>query len=196
VGFSLFNIMSQAVTVVGVVASTALAARYGKRAVALVGFSLAALFLAAFILLPADAVGATFGLEVLRALSYAPTIPLIWAMFADVADYAEWRTGRRTTGVVFATILFGLKTGLSLGGAIAGWLLSGYGYVANAAQSARALQGIRMTASVYPALFLVVVVVCMVFYRITRALNIQIQDELSARRAEFTGIAEAAASAR
>ncbi|AHG92049.1 sugar (Glycoside-Pentoside-Hexuronide) transporter [Gemmatirosa kalamazoonensis] len=196
VGFSLFNIMSQAVTVVGVVASTALAARYGKRAVALVGFSLAALFLAAFILLPADAVGATFGLEVLRALSYAPTIPLIWAMFADVADYAEWRTGRRTTGVVFATILFGLKTGLSLGGAIAGWLLSGYGYVANAAQSARALQGIRMTASVYPALFLVVVVVCLVFYRITRALNIQIQDELSARRAEFTGIAEAAASAR
>ena len=78
--------------------------------------------------MPADSIGATFGLEMVRALSYAPTIPLIWAMFADVADYAEWKTGRRTTGVVFATILFGLKTGLSLGGAIAGWLLSGFGY--------------------------------------------------------------------
>ena len=66
-----------------------------------------------------------YGLELIRALSYAPTIPLIWAMFADVADYAEWKTGRRTTGVMFATILFALKTGLSLGGAIAGWLLVG-----------------------------------------------------------------------
>jgi glycoside/pentoside/hexuronide:cation symporter, GPH family len=183
VGFSLFNIMSQLITVVGVVASTALAARFGKRAVALAGFVLAAALAAAFMLLPPDAIGATYGLEVVRALAYAPTIPLIWAMFADVADYAEWKTGRRTTGVVFATILFALKTGLSLGGAIAGWLLSGYGYQANAAQTARALVGIRMTASVYPALFLVIVVLCLVFYRITRALNVQIQDELAARRA-------------
>ena len=62
-------------------------------------------------LLPADAIGATFVLEWIRALCYAPTIPLIWAMFADVADYAEWKTGRRATGVIFATILFALKTG-------------------------------------------------------------------------------------
>ena len=69
-------------------------------------------------LLPADAVGAMFLMEYIRALTYAPTIPLIWAMFADVADYSEWKTGRRTTGVIYATILFGLKSGLSLGGAL------------------------------------------------------------------------------
>ena len=183
VGFSLFNIASQFVTVIGVVASTFLAARFGKRAVALVGFSLATLFMAAFILLPADAIGATYALELVRALCYAPTIPLIWAMFADVADYAEWKTGRRTTGVIFATILFGLKMGLSLGGAIAGWLLSGYGYRPNAAQTVGALLGIRLTISVYPAIFLGIVVLCLVFYRITRSLNVQIQDELAARRA-------------
>src|SRR4030095_9765299 len=114
--------------------------------------------LAAFILLPANAIAATYVLEWVRALSYAPTIPLIWAMFADVADYAEWTTGRRITGVVFATILFALKTGLSVGGALAGWLLSGYGYQANVIQSEEALLGIRLTASVYPALFLVIVV--------------------------------------
>ena len=101
------------------------------------GFSLTTVFMALFVLLPPDAVGTMFMLEYIRALTYAPTIPLIWAMFADVADYAEWKTGRRTTGVIYATILFGLKTGLSLGGAIAGWLLSGYGYRANAVQTRR-----------------------------------------------------------
>ena len=106
-------------------------------------------------------------------------------MFADAADYSEWKTGRRATGVVFATILFALKTGLSLGGAIAGWLLSGYGYQPNAAQTEHALMGIRLTVSVYPALFLVVVVVCLVRYRITRSVEVQMTRELAERRRSY-----------
>lgn len=192
VGFSLFNIASQAVTVLGVACSTWLAMKFGKRAVALAGFTTTTIFMAAFILLPSTSVGATYGLELIRALSYAPTIPLIWAMFADVADYAEWKTGRRTTGVVFATILFALKTGLSLGGAIAGWLLSGYGYRPNTAQTPHALEGIRLTVSVYPAIFLAIVVVCLVFYRITKSLNVQIASELAGRREGYSGVAAGA----
>ena len=191
VGFCLFNIASQAITVVGVIASTYLAKRFGKRAVALVGFSLTTIFLAGFILLPASSIEATYGLELVRALSYAPTIPLIWAMFADVADYAEWKTGRRTTGVVFATILFALKTGLSLGGATAGWLLAAYGYRANAAQTEHALMGIRLTVSVYPAICLCVVVACLVFYRITRPVNELMARELEERRRSYAGGATA-----
>jgi Na+/melibiose symporter-like transporter len=182
VGFSLFNISGKIVTVAGVIASVYLSTRYGKRAVAIVGFALATILMSAFILLPSNAIGATFLLEWARSLAYAPTIPLIWAMFADVADYAEWKTGRRITGLVFATILFALKTGLSLGGAIAGWLLSGYGYVANVAQTPNALLGIRMTVSIYPAIFLVIVVICLFAYKITKKLNLQIQDELAERR--------------
>jgi GPH family glycoside/pentoside/hexuronide:cation symporter len=183
VGFSLFNISSQLVTVVGVICSVWLAARFGKKAVALAGFSITTVFMAGFILMPADAIVGTYVLEWVRALAYAPTIPLIWAMFADVADYGEWKTGRRATGVIFATILFALKVGLSLGGAIAGWLLAIYGYRANAAQTPEALQGIRMLVSVYPAVCLVVVIVCLFFYPITRQLNQRIQDELAERRA-------------
>ena len=108
---------------------TSLAMRFGKRAVALVGFSLDDdLPRRRSSCCPPTPSGRRTGSSSCARCAYAPTIPLIWAMFADVADYAEWKTGRRTTGVVFATILFGLKTGLSLGGAIAGWLLSGYGY--------------------------------------------------------------------
>jgi GPH family glycoside/pentoside/hexuronide:cation symporter len=185
VGYSLFNMSSQIVTVVGVLFSTYLTIRYGKKAVAIVGFSLTTVFMAAFILLPPDAIGATLLLEYLRVLSYAPTIPLIWAMFADVADYAEWTTGRRTTGLIYATILFGLKGGLSLGGAIAGWLLSAYGYQANAAQTVEALRGIRMTISIYPTIFFLIVIACLIVYKIDKKLNIRIQDELAERRKGF-----------
>ena len=188
VGFSFFQMSQQAVTIVGVVASTFLAMRYGKKAVALIGFILATIMAAAFILLPANAIAATYVLEWVRALAYAPTIPLIWAMFADVADYGEWKTGRRTTGVVFATILFALKLGLSLGGAFAGWLLAGYGYRANVEQTDNALRGIRLTVSVYPALFLAIVVMSLLFYRITKQLNIQIQDELAERRKHYVAV--------
>jgi glycoside/pentoside/hexuronide:cation symporter, GPH family len=192
VGFSLFNMSSQFVTVIGVLCATALSIRFGKKAIVAVGFGLTAVFMASFIFLPADAIGALFTLEYLRALAFAPTIPLLWAMFADVADYAEWKTGRRTTGVIYATIMFGLKAGLSLGGAMAGWLLSGYGYVPNVPQTAKALLGIRMTISVYPAVFFLVVVTCMFFYKIGKKLNIQIQDELAERRKQFQPMATAA----
>jgi glycoside/pentoside/hexuronide:cation symporter, GPH family len=185
VGFSLFNMYSQFITVIGVLFSTLLAIKFGKKVVAIVGFSLTTIFMAMFIWLPPDGVGKMFILEFFRALTYAPTIPLLWAMFADVVDYGEWTTGRRTTGVIYATIIFGLKVGLSLGGAIAGWLLSGYGYQANQAQSPEALQGIRMTISIYPTIFFVIVILCLVAYKINKTLNIQIQDELIERRKKF-----------
>jgi Na+/melibiose symporter-like transporter len=165
--------------------STYLTIRFGKKAVAIVGFSLTAVFMAGFILLPPDAVMATLALEWIRLVCYGTTVPLIWAMFADVADYAEWTTGRRTTGLVYATILFGLKTGLSMGGAIAGWLLSGYGYQANAVQTPQSLLGIRMTVSIYPAIFVAIVVICLIYYKIDKKLNLRIADELAERRKSF-----------
>jgi GPH family glycoside/pentoside/hexuronide:cation symporter len=186
VGFSLFNMSSQFVTVVGVLFSTFLVIRFGKKAVAIVCFSLTTLFMALFILLPDDAISATFILEWIRALTYAPSIPLLWAMFADVADYGEWKTSRRTTGVIYATILFALKAGLSLGGAIGLWLLAGYGYKPNVAQTPEVLQGIRMIISIYPAIFFGIVIVCLFCYKITKHLNLQIQDELTERRKQYT----------
>jgi GPH family glycoside/pentoside/hexuronide:cation symporter len=185
VGFSLFGMSSQFVTVIGVLCATYLGMRFGKKAIALAGFSLAGIFMASFMLLSSDSVGATFALEYLRAISFAPAIPLLWAMFADVADYAEWKTKRRTTGVIYATIMFSLKAGLSFGSAIAGWLLSAYGYIPNVQQNVKALLGIRLTISIFPAIFYAIIVSCLIFYPIGRKLNVQIQDELAERRKQF-----------
>lgn len=190
--FSLFNLFSKFITIFGVVASTFLVIKFGKRFVALVCFILTTIFLAAFIFIPKDGIGIAFGLEFLRALSYAPTIPLLWAIFADVVDYVEWKTFRRTAGVIFATFLFALKTGLSLGGFMQLWILAWYGYQANAAQTETSLLGIRMTISVFPAIFLAIVCVCLWFYKISKEVNLQIQDELNERRKGFSSQTEGA----
>jgi Na+/melibiose symporter-like transporter len=185
VGFSLFNMSGQLVMILGVLVSKALAIRFGKKKVFLVGLTLTGFWTALFIMLPADAVGLAFVLNILKSLSYGPTIPLLWAMMADVADFAEWKTKRRATGVVFAGIVFALKAGLGVGGAICGWLLAGYGYVPNAIQSEHALFGIRMTASIYPAITFFIGVVALTFYGIDKALNLRIQNELDERRKGF-----------
>jgi len=181
----LFNMVGQVLTLVGVLLSTMLAARYGKKMVYLVGLFSTTIFTALFIVLPQDAVRSVFVLNLFRSLAYGPTIPLLWAMMADVADFAEWKTHRRATGVVFAGIVFALKAGLGLGGAVCGWLLAAYNYVPNAVQSEQALFGIRMTASIYPAITFFIGVVALAFYSITKKLNLQIQDELAERRKSF-----------
>jgi GPH family glycoside/pentoside/hexuronide:cation symporter len=185
VGFGLFNMCGQVVTIIGVLISKALAIRFGKRNVFLVGLFLTAVFTSLFITLPASAIGSAFLLNILKSLAYGPTIPLLWAMMGDVADFAEWRTRRRATGVVFAGIVFALKAGLGLGGAICLWILGFYGYVANVAQSEQALFGIRMTASIFPAITFFIGVIALMFYSISKKLNVQIQDELAERRKAF-----------
>ena len=185
VGFSLFNMAGMVMNILGVLVSTALAVRFGKKAVFTTGLFFTAVFTALFILLPPQAIGLAFILNILKSLAYGPTIPLLWAMMADVADYSEWKTRRRATGLVFAGIVFGLKAGLGLGGAICGWILASYGYIPNAVQTTHALFGIRMAASIYPATTFFAGVIAILFYGISKNLNLQIQDELAERRKSF-----------
>jgi sugar (glycoside-pentoside-hexuronide) transporter len=183
--FSLFNGLGLAATIIGIMLSKPVAMKYGKRNVFIAGLGATAVFTALFVFIPRDAVTTMMVMETLRQFAYGFTIPLLWAMMADVADYSEWKNGRRATGIVFSAIVFGLKAGLGFGGAIGGWLLSVYGYVPNIAQTERALEGIRLTASVFPALTFLAAVVCLFFYKIDKQLNIQITDELTERRKKY-----------
>ena len=181
--FSLFNVFGLASLIVGILFSTSLAARFGKRNVFIVGLSIAAVLTALLVVLPAGSMSLIFVVEVIRQFAYGWTCPLLWAMVADVADYSEWKTGRRATGMVSSAIVFGLKVGLGLGLAIGGWLLSLYGYDANAAaQPGEALVGIRLTASVFPALSFLIGIVCLFLYKIDKQLNIRMMEELTERR--------------
>lgn len=185
VGLSLFNIAGNLVTIVGVLCSKSLSVRFGKKAVFGVGLFLTTIVTAAIALLPPTSVGPLFLLSLLWPAAYGPTIPLLWAMIADVADFSEWKTGRRATGFVYAGIVFALKAGLGIGGALANAITGAYGYVANTAQSAQALEGIKLSATVFSALPFALGVLCLVWYPISKHLNLQIGEELAARRKQF-----------
>lgn len=184
-GFSLFNMLSILLQICGILFSSVLANRFGKKRVFIVGLGLTALVTGAVILVPPQAIGMTFLLGGLWGLCYGPTIPLLWSMIADVPDYAEWQTSRRATGFAYAGIVFALKAGLGLGGALGGWLLAAYGYVANSAQTPLALRGIRLSASIFPAAPLLIGVLVLLAYPITRELGLRIRDELAERRKRY-----------
>lgn len=181
--FGFFNAMGLAATIVGILFSKPLATRYGKRNVFIGGLGLTMILTAAFVMVPASNIKLVFATEMVRQFFYGFTIPLLWAMMADVADYSEWKTNRRATGIVFSAVVFGLKAGLGFGGFIAGWVLSLYGYQSNTAQTAEAIDGIRITISIYPAIAFLIGVIALCFYRIDKNLNIQISRELMERHA-------------
>jgi Na+/melibiose symporter-like transporter len=184
-GFSVFNVLGTLATIIAIFFSKALAVRFGKRNVFVAGLAGTVLFTAAFVFLSAGAVALMFACEILRQFAYGFTIPLLWAMMADVADFSEWKTGRRATGIVFSAIVFALKAGLGFGGAITGYVLSLYGYVPNVAQGVSALDGIRYTMSVFPATTFAVCAVCLLFYRIDKRCEIQMTSELAERRRQY-----------
>ncbi len=185
VGLSLFFVIGSLVQIVGIVFSKPLADRFGKKAIFIVGVTITTIATAWVFWATPSSIGMLFWLSILWSVGWGPTVPLLWVMIADVADYSEWKTSRRATGFMFAGILFALKAGLGVGGGLSARILKWYGYVPNVAQSDRALLGIRLGSSIFPAIALVLVIVCLILYPIGKSLNQKIQDELTERRKQY-----------
>jgi GPH family glycoside/pentoside/hexuronide:cation symporter len=183
--FSLFNVCGTTAMIIGILFSKMMAKRYGKRNVYIVGLAGTTLVNIFFISVGSGSILMAFCLQIMYGLIYGVTIPLLWAMMADVADYSEWKNRRRATGIVFSAVVFGLKAGLGFGGAIGGYVLDVYGYVPNVEQSPEAIMGIRMTVSIYPAIAFIAALVALAFYKINRKTEYLIQDELAERRKAF-----------
>ncbi len=185
VGFSLFNMTGQIVTLLGVIfLSGWLSNLFGKRNVFILCLVLTSVFTLLFFVVDSTNVGLIFTINLLKSMAYAPTIPLLWAMMGDVADHSEWVNHRRATGFVFAGIVFGLKAGLGLGGAICGVIVDAFGFVPNTVQTASAIVGIKLTSSIIPAATFFIGVIALLFYPISKQLNEVIQLELSERRSK------------
>jgi GPH family glycoside/pentoside/hexuronide:cation symporter len=111
-----------------------------------------------------------------------PVAVLQWAIYTDTADYAEWKFKRRATALIMAASLFALKLGVTFGGAIIGWVLAYYGFVANQAQTPEAMRGILLLISVFPAIAGILGGALMVIYPLTNKMMVTIEEELTARR--------------
>ena len=83
--------------------------------------------------------------------------PLLWAKIADTVDYGQFKTGIRITGMTYSSVVFFIKLGLAVGGAIVGWLLAYYGYQADTTQSAEAVHGILLSFTIFPAVAFIIV---------------------------------------
>jgi sugar (glycoside-pentoside-hexuronide) transporter len=190
--FAWFNGFGLAALLLGVSLSTAVSVRVGKRELFIASMILAGIFSMALYVISPHATYVIITTEVLRQFSFGLSGPILWAMMGDVADYGEWKNGRRATGAVTGGIVFALWAGLALGGAIAGWLLSAYGLVSKAdVQSVHTQTGILLTASTYAGLFFLAAAACLFFYPLTREKNQSIANELAERRKKAPAVATA-----
>jgi len=184
-GFGLFNAGGIIFMIVGIGLSKPLADRYGKREVFGIALFISTLFILAFYLLSPQAVALMFGLQILHGFFYGITIPVLWAMIADVADYSEWKNNRRATGIIFSAMMVGLKVGLTVGGALLTWVLGVFHYMPgdHAVQPASAVHATRLLVSVFPAIPFLLGAVLLFFYEINKPMEAQIETELKQRRA-------------
>jgi Na+/melibiose symporter-like transporter len=180
---SIIGVIEKAAMIAMILLSPMLTARFGKKTVALVGFALMTIVSGLWYFAAPGQIWLMFALTMLGAVAYGPTIPVIWSIYADVADFSEWKTGRNAMSTVFATICFALKTGLGLGSFLVLDLLSRHGYVEGQTQSAEALHGIRMVASVYPTILFFICTALLAAYGINKRKTLQIAADLAERRA-------------
>ena len=183
-GFGLFNAGGIIFMIIGIGLSKPLADAYGKRNI--FGFFLlvSTLFIILFNFFDKTSVELMFGAQVLHGFFYGITIPLLWAMIADVADYSEWKNNRRATAIIFSAMMVGLKLGLTIGSALVAKILGSYGYIPGAenGQTEVAIQGTKMLVSMFPAIPFLIGVVLLFFYEINKEMESQIEIDLKQRR--------------
>ncbi|MCA0931850.1 MFS transporter [Lutimonas saemankumensis] len=122
-----------------------------------------------------------FILNIIISLALGPKSPITWSMYADAADFNQWKTGRRATAMTFSAATFSQKLGGALGSAGILWVLASLGYSANQIQEGASLSGIVWLQTVVPAFFAFVAIFALKFYDLSEAKLKQIQQDLSER---------------
>ena len=172
------------------VACTKLFTRYFEKKTLMIWLSLLnATTMLIIFLIPPDQYWTMMIVNIIGMFLVGPTPALVWSMYADVADYGEWKYGRRTTALVFSAAQFAQKFGLTIGGGLSGWMLGIFGFVANVDQTDTSLLGIRLMFTVIPACFAIMNALVLIFYTLSDRQVEQIETELEARKT--SGLQEA-----
>ncbi len=132
-----------------------------------------------FYFIPVDMYGLMLVVNAVGSFMMGPTSALVWSMYGDVADYGQYKFGRRSTGLIHSASLFSLKTGTMIAGFIGGHLLSWFGFVANQDQSERALWGIMLMFSIIPAFFAIAKAIALWIYPLDRSKVLEVERELA-----------------
>lgn len=166
----------------GVLLAKPLSAKIGKKNAFISSMLVASVFSFIFYFINPNNISVIFGLNVIIGLAAGIVLPLIWSMYADIADFSEWKTGRRATGLVFSSSSMSQKMGWTLGGAVTGWILAAYGFEANAEQTTESLKGIKMLISIYPAIGALLSGAVLLTYKLSDSYMTSITKDLEKRR--------------
>ena len=180
----LFNVIGTIALIVALPLSKPLAKRFGNKNVFIGSSLISGLFFMLIYLPGVTNLTTIYIFNVIAKMAYAPAVPLLWTMIADSADYGEWTTGRRATGLYFSAAVFAQKAGWGIGAAIAGWILAASGFVANVVQNDTAITGIKLLVSVIPGILYMSCALFMIFYKINTKTTTLMKKELDARRAQ------------
>ena len=180
----LFNVIGTLALIVALPLSKPLAKRFGNKNVFIGSSLISGLFFMLIYIAGVNDLTTIYIFNILAKMAYAPAVPLLWTMIADSADYGEWTTGRRATGLYFSAAVFAQKAGWGIGAAIAGWILAVSGFVANAVQNNTAITGIKLLVSVIPGILYMSCALFMIFYKIDSKTTTLMKQDLDARRAK------------
>lgn len=178
-----FMLAGTVMNLVGVLATDRLTRLLGskKRVYMLCSYLTVATMLP-FMWLDSESLLLMFALTAIGGFLSGPLSPIVWAMYADIADFSEWKKGTRATGLFFSAATFAQKMGWTLGGMLAGLLLSWYGFQANMEQSEEALTGIKALMSWIPSIGCGIAGTVVLFYKLDDAFMDKVVGELEERR--------------
>ena len=178
-GNSIFNACGIIFMLFGIALSKPLADKFGKRDVFTSALFVSTLFILLFYFYDPESIGIMFSSQIAHGFFYGITIPILWAMIADVADYSEWKNNRRATAIVFSAMLFGLKSGLAIGGSMVAAILASYNYDANlVSQTPDTIQGIKFAVSIFASMPFLIACLSLSFYEIDKAMEVEIESDL------------------
>lgn len=152
-----------------------------KRTLLMVLMAIVAILSSAFYFLDKSQINLMFALQIVIGFCLGPKSPLVFSMYADTADYSEWKNGRRATAMIFSAAAFAQKLGGAFAGAMMGWLLASLGYVANQVQSQDSAYGIVLLMTLIPGAFAVISIFIIRSYSLSDIAVENLQQELNNR---------------
>ncbi len=179
---SAYNTIGQISSFVGVLMVSWIARLIGKKKAFIIIFIVAIVSTGAIYLLNSNQLGLLFFLQITGSITGGPLSVLIWAMYADTADYNEWKRGRRATGLIFSASTMSQKFGWAIGAYVALTLMSQVGFQPNQTQSPESLNGLIALFSIIPAGFGILSILILLFYPISDKRIAEIGTELEQRR--------------
>jgi glycoside/pentoside/hexuronide:cation symporter, GPH family len=177
-----FNVIGTVALIVALPLSKPLAKRFGNKNVFIGSSLISGLFFILIYLPGVTDLTTIYVFNIIAKMAYAPAVPLLWTMIADSADYGEWKSGRRSTGLYFSAAVFAQKAGWGIGAAIAGWILSISNFMPNVEQTETAITGIKLLVSIIPGILYMSCAIFMLFYNIDKNMTDQMKLDLDERR--------------